>query len=215
MAGIRLISDTTDLSKLDVSKYDWDVVINKREFYVVRIKDYVHTIGGSRGENDLWAYPRDQQMSVRNLVEFNGEPICWGVEAKEVNSIIHKWDESEARMGIFVSITRNGEKFFTFRGCEIGYALARARVYISEFEEHPLNLFEIGYDQKAVGRKVWWRDQPAIVSRFIHGQACVMLKPDGFPIFNRPNCHKDSQMFYDQEDIKADILDKHIWWFRD
>lgn len=50
MYEIKLVDRDTDLSKL--KPLDWDVVINNRPYYVVKINGYVHTIGGHWGEND-------------------------------------------------------------------------------------------------------------------------------------------------------------------
>ena len=69
MTDIRLIEKDTILPKL--YPYDWDVYINDKPYYVVRIEGFVHTIGGKYGENDLWAYPRDEEPTYKNLIEFN------------------------------------------------------------------------------------------------------------------------------------------------
>ena len=68
-----------------------------------------------------------------------------------------------------------------------------------------------------IGRKVWWRSEPAIIESWIYGQACVILKPDGIEGFTVPPEFRGELVpSYCDEDhtIKADILDKHIWWFR-
>ena len=66
-----------------------------------------------------------------------------------------------------------------------------------------------------IGRKVWWRSEPAIISSWIDGQACVILEPDGIDNFTKPAEFVDDGCMDDGErDIKADIFDKHIWWFR-
>ena len=84
MTDIRLIEKDTILPKL--RPYDWDVYINDKPYYVVRIEGFVHTIGGKYGENDLWAYPRDEEPTYENLIEFNCDnPVSWGIEYKPRN----------------------------------------------------------------------------------------------------------------------------------
>ena len=71
--------------------------------------------------------------------------------------------------------------------------------------------------EKMIGRKVWWRSEPAIITSWIgNGQACVILEPDGIDNFTKPAEFVDDDCMDDGErDIKTDIFDEHIWWFRD
>lgn len=76
MADIKLIEKDTNISELKMSKMHWDVMLHGKPYQVVKIKGYVHTIGGRRGENDLWMYPRDESPTYENLIEFQ----CEGLE---------------------------------------------------------------------------------------------------------------------------------------
>lgn len=213
MADIRLITKDTVLPHL--RHMDWDVVINGISHYVVRIEGYVHTIGGRYGENDLWAYPRDKAPTYETLVEFGCDnPVAWGIRYEPQNYTKTKWDETEARSGGGVAITRNGEIFCYVTG-GLNYGIDKARAMIVEFSEHPLDLNTINFDQKAIGRKVWWRSEPAIITRYIDKQACVILEPDGIERFTVPaEFAKEEPDYYEDGDVKADILDRNIWWFR-
>lgn len=214
MADLRLIKRDTILPPL--RHMDWDVVINGIPHYVVRIEGYVHTIGGRYGENDLWAYPRDKVPSYDTLVEFGCDcPVAWGIRYEPNNYTKTKWDETEARTGGAVAITRNGEIFCHVTG-GMNYAIDKARVMIAEFNEHPLELNSINFDKKVVGRKVWWRSEPAIVTRYVQKQACVILEPDGISQFTVPaEFAEEEPGYYEDGIVKADILDRNIWWFRD
>ena len=214
MADIRLITKDTVLPHL--RHMDWDVVINGIPHYVVRIKGYVHTIGGRYGENDLWAYPRDKAPTYDTLVEFGCDsPVAWGIRYEPKNYTKTKWDETEARRSGGVAITRNGEIFCHVTG-GMNYGVDQARVMIARFNEHPLELNSINFDKKAIGRKVWWRSEPAIVTSYIHRQACVILEPDGIAQFTvPPEFAKEDPDYYEDGDVKAEILSPHIWWFRD
>lgn len=214
MADIRLITKDTVLPHLQ--HMDWDVVINGIPHYVVRIEGYVHTIGGRYGENDLWAYPRDKAPTYDTLVEFGCEnPVAWGIRYEPQNYTKTKWDETEARSGSGVAITRNGEIFCHVTG-GLNYGIDKARAMIVEFGEHPLDLSTINFDQKAIGRKVWWRSEPAIITEYVDKQACVILEPDGIERFTVPaEFAKEEPDYYEDGYVKADILDRNIWWFRD
>ncbi len=77
----------------------------------------------------------------------------------------------------------------------------------------------VPYRDQLVGRKVWYREVPAIVSREILSQGCVLLKPDGAEKFPPPvwSRDKDEGEYDDCEDdeAKVEILSPHIWWWRD
>lgn len=54
MLSMNLIEKDTDIKSLEMTRYNWDVLINGRPYYVVKIKGYVHTIIGIyNGQNDL------------------------------------------------------------------------------------------------------------------------------------------------------------------
>lgn len=214
MADIRLITKDTVLPPL--RHMDWDVVINGVPHYVVMIDGYVHTICGRYGENNLWAYPRDKAPTYETLIEFNCDnPVAWGISYEPKNYTKTKWDETSARSGGGVAITRNGEIFCHVTG-GLNYGIDKARAMIVEFGEHPLELNAINFDKKAIGRKVWWRSEPAIITNYISKQACVILEPDGIDRFTVPaEFAQEEPDYYEDGNVKADILDRNIWWFRD
>lgn len=211
MHNIKLIDRDTDISKLKIRQMGWDTVINGKPYFIVRIVGYVHTIGGKYNNNDLWAYPRDEKPNYENLVQFEGEPVCWGINYAPYNYARCRHDEFEATTIGNAFITRNGEKF-----CDVRGGIERAKCMINDFNKHPINLHEIDFDKKVIGRKVWWRSEPAVVSSYISKQACVILEPDGIKQFTTPAEFADEGCnYYCDGDVKADILDEHIWWFRE
>lgn len=210
VAEIKLINEFTDISTLKMRKLDWDVVIRDVPYQIVRIEGYVHTIGGHWCENDIWCYPLNEQPTYENIAEFDvNDPVCWGIKCEPYLYHKHKWGEHEIRRSTGIVITRNGKTF------DNAYSFEEAKVKIDEYREHPLELDCRGYAEKCIGRKVWWRSEPAIVTHFVEGQACVILAPDGIDHFTvPPEFAKEDPYYYDDGDVKANILDKHIWWFR-
>lgn len=217
MTKIKLITKD-DFPDLKYRKMDWDVEIKGIPFQVIRVKGFVHTIGGHLdwGDgNDFWAYPLNEEMTFDNLVEFNGEPgACWGIEYSTTNYSRAKWGEAEILRGRKLIITRNGKPFYDGM---MTFHQAIAYVKDGLLDEHPLDLNSRGFDEKCIGRKVWWRSQPAVITSYINGQACVILEPDGIDQFSVPEEYKENDMFDDEnrKEIKTSIFDEHIWWFRD
>ena len=215
LTNINLINEQ-NFHTVEFSKLDWDVEVNGIPYQIVRAKGYAHCIGGRLdwGEgNDFWAYPLNESMTYENLIEFDGVPgATWGLEYTPTNYIKTKWDETEIRSGRKLLITRNGKPF-----CDEWMTFHQAIAYIKDgiLDEHPLDLNSRDFDKKCIGRKVWWRSEPAVITDYVQGQACVILAPDGISQFTLPNEFKDDDIFsYDEPDIKVSIFDEHIYWFR-
>ena len=214
MADIKLIEKNTNIAKLKMSKMPWDVEVRGEPYQVVRIEGYVHSIGGEWGENNLWMYPRNCNPTYETLIEYHCEGcgVCWGIVYNPHNYTRTKWDETECFTSNGAMITRNDKDFYFCSG-----GIDEAKWLIKNLEDHPLELNEYDFDKKMLGRKVWWRSEPAIIARWIGmGQACVILEPDGIDKFTKPKeFANDDYMDDDETYIKADIFDKHIWWFRE
>lgn len=214
MAEIRLIKEE-DIPGLKFTKLDWDVVVGDTPYQVIRVPGFAHCIGGHLdwgNGNENWAYPLGEEITHENLLEFDGEPgATWGLEYTPTNYCKTKWGESEIRRGRKLTITRNGEPFYDGF---ITFHQAIAYVKDGLLDEHPLGLNERDFDKKCIGRKVWWRSEPAIITRYVKGQACVILKPDGIDHFTVPAEFAD-EYYEEDEDVKINIFDRHIWWFRE
>lgn len=57
-----------------------------------------------------------KKPSFENLVQFDGEPVCWGINYAPYNHARYRHDEFEARTIGNVFITRNGEKILRCKG---------------------------------------------------------------------------------------------------
>ena len=222
---IRLITKDTDVSKLKMKRYNWDVVFGGRPYQVVQIEGYVHSIVGLLdGQNDFWMYPCDEEPSYENLYEIDlSEPWkvgpLWGISQNPHLYASYKWDERSIRYSAGWFITRNGEKF-----CD-GYSYEDCKVKLGMIQEHPLSFYERGWKEHMVGRKVWFRSQPGIITRWVDGQGCVIIQLDntapGYKTETKfktpPEFMDDEAMneYYDEDSIKDSIFSRHIWWFRE
>ena len=216
MEEIRLIKKE-DIPNLVYKKLEWDVVVGKIPYQVIRVEGFAHCIGGKLdwgGGNNFWAYPLNETMSFSNLIEFDGHPGArWGLEYTPTNYIRNKYDETSIESGRRLIITRNGEKFY-----DDPMTIHEAMSYVFDniLDEHPLDLNERDYDKKCIGRKVWWRSQPAVITSFTKGRACVTIVPDGCTFVTPPEYADDDICISDNEqEIFTSIFDKHIYWFRD
>ena len=216
MSEIHLI-EKEDFPNIKYECLDWDVVVKGRPYQVIRVEGFAHCLGGNLdwGDgNNFWAYPLDEEMTFENLLEFDGHPGArFGIEYSPTNYVKAKWGEAEIRTGRKLVITRNDEPFYDGF---MSYHQAIAYVKDGILDEHPLNLNERDFDKKCIGRKVWWRSEPAVITSYIHGQACVILKPDGIDSFTVPaEFAKEDPEYYCDGDVKTTIFDKNIWWFRE
>lgn len=214
---IKLIEKDTVLPKLE--PLSWDLVVKGSPFYVARVPGYVHCIRGYGEPIDLWAWPRDEEPCYENMVEYDidSSPVAWGLRYDVSRYIKCKWGDAMLRSGAGTTITRNGEDFYHVGG-GIGYSVPKAMAIIEEIKDHPLGFGEIDYDKKMVGRKIWYRSQPGIITSYINGQCCVMVAPDGMEHFKLPAEYNGDDLFgdwYDENELKLDCLrDGNINWFR-
>jgi len=161
---IKLIDKNTDLS--NVKPFDWDVNVKGRPYYVAKINGHIHSIGGYWGGNDYWCWPRDEQPTHKNLIQFAGARCRWGFRVDDSNYIRNKHG-AEVLHNHYAVITRNGEDFYSFAHGGLGDAAAKAQTLIDEFEDHPAWINEIDFDKNLIGRKVWWRESPGILDKNI------------------------------------------------
>ena len=195
MSEIKLIKSDTDLSKIYLTNYD--LVMYGKPYNVYRVHGYNHTIRGHE-PIDLWACPSDEEPTYENLIQFNGEAPTWGVMFDQTNYIKSKWDETEVRSSGKCWITRNGEKFYNVGGRTMDYALAKAQYFLVRlFEEHPFYFNERNWKEQAIGMKIWYDGEPAVVGGFNSSNEIEVVDEEGNFI------------------TYADLLSDWIRWYRD
>lgn len=135
---------------------------------------------------------------------------CFEFKIREGNYVKYKYDNSDIRGSVFCEIFLNGDKVYEFGAGSIEYATARAVVLKSEIMEHP---FDFSNPDGEIGRKVFYKDEPAVVERVILDQGCVILRKDAHGNFKKPIW--DDEGWEDEDStVKEDILSDHIWWWR-
>lgn len=215
MTEIRLVDENTDLSKLK-KPIGWDLEIKGVPYDVYRVDEYVHTIGGRQGENCYWACPAGETPTYENLIEFNGDAPTWGVTFERNNYIKSKWDETSVECNGNCWITRNGKKFYHIPARYMDYGLAKAQhLLVQLLEECPLYLSERNWEEQAIGRKIWYHGQPAMIKRITSDNE-LWIVPDGIDEFKAPAHWGEDMDWSDYADgLRVDLLSPNIYWFRD
>lgn len=210
MASIKLLDDKTDLSTIQMTELDWDVNVKGTEYRCFRIPGHIHTIGGKYGENDYWVCPREEEPSVKNLIEFDGKPVRYSIVISENNYTKTKWGETEVRQSVSCHILRNDKDFYSFVCRDVPYAYAKAYQLIeSTINEGVINFSKHRYaESEIIGRHIWWKRQPYTLCTYMEGQCCSMAVPGHIEM------PYDIYISGNIEGIKLDLLeDKHISWF--
>ncbi|MMZ42249.1 hypothetical protein D3C73_991330 [compost metagenome] len=215
MSIINLITKDTNLDGL-LTKYDWDAYMGGMELDVYDIEGHVHTYSSSN-RNSLWCCPRGEKPTYVNLMEYSGRyGASWGIHVDEIHYTKTKYGECEVRKNCRTWITRNGKNFYHVDGNDFDFCITEAKSAIYKFKEHPISFGNQDYIDQIVGRKIFWKEQPATIIRY-SGMDRVTITPENPNGFNPP-CYLDKDEIMDREDqfeIVEDILSNSIWWFRD
>lgn len=220
MSKINLIKPDTNLTGL-TNPMGWDLVIGGRPYDVYYVEGFIHSYGGKHGDNCFWACPSIELPSFYNLIPFAGHAPEWGIAFTHKNHVRFNWGQNEVREGSECWITRNGKRFIAVPGFDMGYAVAKAQTMITELTEGPAEVNQRDWKDKLVGRKVFYREQPAIIEWVSEGNE-LWIVPDNEP--NRFALHP-AQADEDRDDmpenddsgegVMISLLSPQLYWFRD
>lgn len=143
-------------------------------------------------------------------IEFDGHHTLWGFEYFPTTYL--------------KSSGLSGDEYR--KGGEIRYFRNRKQVF-SEFCREPevaalkigqtlLKLRDFPWEVLVEGNKVYWRETPAIVSRIIWDQGCVILDSEEGNSFPDHAWVKENwEKLENKKSVKVEFFDDSIWWFRD
>lgn len=168
---------------------------------------------------------RDKSVYARfkggSIEAFSGHRVLKRIEIEESNYLkTSGLSGNEVRPACVCRIFFDDRQVYEFGGRRADYTLLKAREVITRLEELPVQLW-LDWDKELIGRKVWYREDPAIIARYINDQGAVILRADGCqfrPAAWQKNDPEELAMMEadgEMEEIKDDILSPHIWWFRD
>lgn len=220
-----------------LTRLDWDIIVGDTPYFGYRFSpdlEYyekeTEKLGDLVNNYDRWFVcerdcPEDKIIENLVLADKKDMGVRWKFEIEDTSYVKTKWEDSDLRTNCKLSIYRNNKLFYSDLCGDYQYGIARAQQLIQEWNNHPLWLHEIDFDKKMVGRKVYFRDDPAIIDHFCWGDADVWLVPDkeaGCEKFKKPayeeNDHDDGwpDTWYEYEDgLRVPLTSKDIWWFRD
>jgi hypothetical protein len=166
------------------------------------------------GAPDTWWVKIDEEW-VPWLDQMQHRP-CWGVNVRQCNTTKIKWGDTQINGHVYVEILCNNKKVYEYGCRDIEYALAKAQTLITELSEHPLCFWDL---QREVGRKIYYRDMPAVVHSISY-EGTILIKSVNSKPFSTPAWAIDDKDFNpfaddDREVVNEDILSHSISWFRD
>lgn len=168
-----------------------------------------------------WAdYSDTTEDGSAHWSRFDGHRICIGVDMQSWNErVVNDWKGRD-------EIRKCGRAVVTFDGVPVWEVEHRDSLSMLLQLHHdigellnldPLVHFVKGDVEWLINRKIFYRDQPATISRFIGDQGCVIMEPES-GVWN-PVCYRqgdDAEDDYERkESVKDRILSPHIWWWRD
>lgn len=160
----------------------------------------------------------DNKMYARSddghIFDFDGHRILIDVQLHSYNYLKESHlSGDQVRKGGECIILADRIPIYSFFFRDAQYALLRAHALIGELSEHSSGIMVKKEREKLPGRKIFYREKPAIIDRIILDQGCVIIKSaDGNPF--PPPVYADDGGDERESTIKDDILSKHIWWFR-
>lgn len=168
----------------------------------------------SRSDNNQYARSKPTGRSERETLtiqEFDGHRIRTKIEIEEYNYLKEsELSGDQIRKGGSCKIYFNDICCFEFFHRNAAWAAIRASQLVGELKEHSSGWANKKERDKLVDRQIYWCSQPGIIDSLIVNQGCVVIKPDGIPVFKAPPWREE-----DLDSVKCEVTDGNIWWFRD
>lgn len=161
----------------------------------------------SRSDNNIYA-----RFPSGEIEPFDGHRVCTKVVIQEYNYLKEsELSGDEIRKGGSAKIFFDDVQVYEFFHRDTTRALIECHHMIEKLASLPIRLPK----ESPKGKKIFYREVPAVIVRHIVDQGAVIIEPDAGCQFPKP-VWEDSEWYPDEERIiKDDILSPHIWWFRD
>ena len=222
---IKLPKEENGLFPKPSKIFDWDVMVDGREYVVGEFQGYIHSYSyrfGKTTTNNLYCWPRGEEPNESNLLEYDmpyDGPVDWGIVYKPYNYSNYKYDPETRHIG-YITITRNGKEFYEFGG-NMHTGIDHARCIIDNLDNIPINFYIYDYvNKEIIGRECYFYGYKAKVDYWCEGQGCVILVCDE----EDPERRKEALAKWDAEGCedgqpKIDIIDPYpgtgFRWFKD
>ena len=163
----------------------------------------------SRSDNKHYA-----RFESGRIVGFSGHRVCTSIEIRESNYIKDsELSGDDIRKACSLSIKFNDRYVYGTGFRDYQAALNYAPVLIDKLMDHPLDLWIDDWEERALGRKVFYSDRPAIITMVMSDQGAVLAESLPGSEFPRPSWNTDLE--HDPNRVKDTILSERWNWFRD
>lgn len=215
---IRLIDEEDDdiLEQEEHDDLPFDIYMDDKSYCVAKYPNFVHSYMGDTALCN-WAWPRGEKRSSANMIPYIGYLGAeWSFNVESRNYFRKDCIEKCVRVRIY----RNGKLFDEnvygfFDNC-LSFAVADTLTRIQRYKDLPCNLDHYRYAENLYNRKIYYKDNPAIITNYYPGDGCIMIKViDG--ILRAPHNIAINMALQDEEDaeLNVELLDTNIDWFRD
>lgn len=167
----------------------------------------------SRSDNKIYArFPSGRTEG------FNGFRLVTRVEVEESNYLKEsELSGSEVRKGGSCRIYFNDQIVYEFFHRDAQRACIKAYELIDQLKEHAVMQQMIDENvpasERLRGRKVYYRDTPAVCGLYMPDQGCVMFEAESGHKFPVP-AWADDPYYEETDSVKDSILSPHVWWWR-
>lgn len=181
------------------------------------------TVGNQEVELIFGEHPhslRDNNIYARfpsGAIEgFDGHRILIGVNVQMSNYLKDSYySGSEVRKGGSVTIFADGIQVYEDFCREPERALLKAHSILGQLYEHSSNWLSKRDREALRGRKIYYREVPAVIERLVTDQGCVIITTEDGKPFPLAVWAKEDDDDEIESSIKVEVLSPHIWWFRD
>lgn len=166
----------------------------------------------SRSDKNIYArFSGPMGADNERIVGFDGHRIHVRLELRTMNYLkTSGLSGDEVRKGGEWRVWLNEHEVYSGFTRDPFEALLQIRQKLDLLMDLPVDLWK---GETPVGRKVYYRQTPAIITNWFPDQGCVILEVDGEDYF--PSAPWDTLDEMEREKtIKDDILTPHIWWWR-
>jgi hypothetical protein len=135
--------------------------------------------------------PEDQ--IIKNLVRWSHRDLgpLWEIRVAQYARTKEKWGEEVQRTGVTYTIYLNGEEFTSGGWSTLDGAYIEAQHIIHMVEDSPCEIGSIDWRENLKCRKIWYRDQPAIIDHAYGDSVYIIPDTEAIKEFKSPESWKE------------------------
>jgi hypothetical protein len=176
----------------------------------IRPNDGVTDEGFAFTRDGVWATLHDGRKAL-----FHGHKYLVQVQIEQQHRLIDFPANREIVPGGEVRITFNDFPVYRIEFTDFWQVFLRVPLAVSSLMQLPVPLYSRELvDKEVIGRKVWWREQPAVIADFdgMRGRLKLVSEAIEQPFREAPWVEP---YLYGSTHMWEDILSPNIYWYRD